>query len=140
MSSILPPVPYVHRLRVRYSECDPQQHVFNANYLMYFDVTMTELWRDRLGGYDEMLSAGVDMVVAEAKVRYLAPARFDDLLEIEPVVSHLGTTSLVTQLLVRRGEELLAEGELRHVFVDTATMTKTAPPEPVRAGLGELRG
>ena len=76
---------YVHRLRVRYSECDAQQHVFNANYLTYFDVTMTELWRDRLGGYEEMLEGGVDMVVAEASVRYLAPARFDDLLEIEPV-------------------------------------------------------
>jgi acyl-CoA thioester hydrolase len=132
-------MPYIHRLRVRYNECDAQQQVFNANYLTYFDVTMTELWRDRLGGYEEMLDAGVDMVVAEAKVRYLAPARFDDLLEIEPVVSHLGTTSLVTQLLVRRDDDLLAEGELRHVFVDTRTMTKTALPDWVREGLGELR-
>ena len=131
-------MPYVHRLRVRYSECDAQQHVFNANYLMYFDVTMTELWRDRLGGYDAMLAAGVDMVVAEASVRYLAPARFDDLLEIEPVVSHLGTTSLVTKLLVRRDGDMLAEGELRHVFVDTATMTKTPLPDPVRTGLQAL--
>jgi acyl-CoA thioester hydrolase len=131
-------MPYVHRLRVRYSECDAQQHVFNANYLMYFDVTMTELWRDRLGGYDEMLAAGVDMVVAEATIRYLAPARFDDELEIEPVVSHLGTTSLVTRLLVRRGDDLLAEGELRHVFVDTQTMTKTPLPDPVRAALQAL--
>ena len=131
-------MPYVHRLRVRYSECDAQQHVFNANYLMYFDVTMTELWRDRLGGYDEMLAAGVDMVVAEATIRYLAPARFDDELEIEPVVSHLGTTSLVTRLLVRRGDDLLAEGELRHVFVDTQTMSKTPLPDPVRAALQAL--
>jgi acyl-CoA thioester hydrolase len=131
-------MPYVHRLRVRYSECDAQQHVFNANYLMYFDVTMTELWRDRLGGYDEMLAAGVDMVVAEVTIRYLAPARFDDELEIEPVVSHLGTTSLVTRLLVRRGDDLLAEGELRHVFVDTQTMTKTPLPDPVRAALQAL--
>ena len=40
-----------HTIRVRYNECDPQGHVFNANYLAYFDLAMTELWRE-LGGYD----------------------------------------------------------------------------------------
>src|SRR5262249_61340495 len=56
--------PFRHRLRVRYNECDPQGVVFNANYLTYFDLTMTELWR-QLGGYQAMVEAGVDMVVAE---------------------------------------------------------------------------
>jgi len=37
------PAPFVHPLRVRYGECDPQQIVFNANYFAYFDVAMTEL-------------------------------------------------------------------------------------------------
>jgi len=36
---------FVHELRVRYGECDPQGIVFNANYLSYFDITVTELWR-----------------------------------------------------------------------------------------------
>ena len=36
---------FVHELRVRYGECDPQGIVFNANYLAYFDHTVTELWR-----------------------------------------------------------------------------------------------
>jgi acyl-CoA thioester hydrolase len=35
---------FVHELRVRYAECDPQNIVFNANYLVYFDVAFTELW------------------------------------------------------------------------------------------------
>ena len=35
------PAPFVHRLRVRYGECDAQGVVFNANYLMYFDVALT---------------------------------------------------------------------------------------------------
>ena len=67
-----------HRLRVRYNECDPQGVVFNANYLTYFDITMGELWRE-LGGYHAMVDAGVDMVVAEATIRYLAPL-YDELL------------------------------------------------------------
>ncbi len=41
--------PFVHELRVRYGECDPQGIVFNANYLLYFDVAFTELWREAVG-------------------------------------------------------------------------------------------
>ena len=74
------PAPYVHRLRVRYGECDPQGVVFNAHYLAYFDIALTELWRESLGGYRLMTDSGVDMVVAEAGVRYRASAGFDDEL------------------------------------------------------------
>ena len=35
-----------YRIRIRYHECDPQGHVFNSNYLAYFDVAITELWRE----------------------------------------------------------------------------------------------
>ena len=59
---------FVHELRVRYGECDPQGIVFNANYLLYFDVAFTEYWRDRgrpLGRDGEL---GVDAVVAEANL------------------------------------------------------------------------
>ena len=42
-------MPFVHEIRVRYGECDPQGIVFNANYLAYFDVAFTELWRAAVG-------------------------------------------------------------------------------------------
>jgi acyl-CoA thioester hydrolase len=101
---------------------------------------MTELWRDRLGGYEAMLAAGVDMVVGEANVRYLRSAHFDDVLEIETVVRRLGDTSLTTGLLVRRDGELLVEGELRHVFVDAEAMTKARIPDAFRQALAALGG
>lgn len=126
---------FTHVLRVRYSECDPQGVVFNANYLAYFDVALTELWRESLGPYTEMMSKGVDMVVAEARARYLAPARFDDELEIAVEVAHLGATSLVTRMSVRCGPTLVVEGEMRHVFIDATTKRKTEIPPPIRRGL-----
>jgi YbgC/YbaW family acyl-CoA thioester hydrolase len=48
--------PFVHELRVRYGECDPQGIVFNANYLLYFDVAFTELWRAAVGPWQEMVA------------------------------------------------------------------------------------
>ncbi|MBM3666017.1 MAG: acyl-CoA thioesterase [Actinobacteria bacterium] len=120
--------------RVRYHECDPQGVVFNANYMAYVDVGMTELWRE-VGGYDEMISAGTDMVVAEARIRYLAPLRFDDEFDVVLALTRLGTTSMTTNFRLERDGEATTEGELRHVFVP-AKGEGTAPiPERVRDGL-----
>ena len=74
---------FVHELRVRYGECDPQGIVFNANYLSYFDITVTELWRaSELGSWQAMVERGLDVVVGEANLRFRAPARFDDLIAV----------------------------------------------------------
>jgi acyl-CoA thioester hydrolase len=126
---------FVHRLRVRYGECDPQGIVFNANYLLYFDVAFTELWRAALGPWQEMVERGVDAVVAEAHVRFRAPARYDDVLALRAQIDELGTTSMTTTIEVVRGGEVLVEGRLRHVFVDTGTWAKTAMPGWIRAAL-----
>jgi acyl-CoA thioester hydrolase len=128
-------VTFTYELRVRYGECDPQGIVFNANYLLYFDVAFTEFWRARVGTWQEMVDGGVDAVVAEANVRFLAPARFDDMLALAVVTDELGTTSTTTRIDVRRDGELLVEGRLRHVFVDTGTWAKTPMPEAIRAKL-----
>jgi acyl-CoA thioester hydrolase len=127
--------PFVHELRVRYGECDPQGIVFNANYLLYFDVAFTELWRAAIGPWQEMVERGVDAVVAEANVRFHAPARFDDELALQARVARLGTTSITTRIDVLRDDELLVEGELRHVCVATDSWGKTELPEWVRTGL-----
>ena len=126
--------PFRHRLRVRYNECDPQGVVFNANYLTYFDITMGELWRE-LGGYQAMVDAGVDMVVAEATIRYLGPLRFDDEFEAVARVVKLGETSMITELVLEQGGEPAAEGELRHVFTEAGNGGKAPIPGRIRAGL-----
>jgi acyl-CoA thioester hydrolase len=133
--------PFRHRLRVRWSECDLQGVVFYPNYLAYFDHALTELWRESIGPYGSMVADhGVDMVVAEASVRYRASARFDDEVDVVATIVRLGTTSMTTAMAVRRVSDgtLLAEGELRHVYVDPDGQEKTEMPATVRAGLGRF--
>jgi acyl-CoA thioester hydrolase len=126
--------PFVHTLRVRYNECDPQGVVFNANYLTYFDITMGELWRE-LGGYQEMVESGVDMVVAEAKIRYRAPLRFDEEFEVHASLANLDETSMTTALTLMRGHDRIAEGELRHVFIEAGGGPKSSIPASIREQL-----
>ena len=131
--------PLIHILRVRYGECDLQGIVFNAHYLSYFDTSITELWRTACGSYQAMLDRGVDIVLAEANLRFRKPARFDDELSLAIGVTHLGTTSVITHHTASVADSLVAEGELRHVLVDRVTVAKTPLPDWLREGLEPWR-
>jgi acyl-CoA thioester hydrolase len=124
-----------HSLRVRYGECDPQGVVFNANYVAYFDVIITELWREALGRYDDLLDAGADMVVGEMNVRFLGPARFDDEIDFEARLTRVGETAISTRIDASTGGQPVVEGLVRHVFIDPATKTKRPMPPHVREAL-----
>jgi acyl-CoA thioester hydrolase len=130
------PYPFTHLLRVRYNECDPQNVVFNANYFTYFDVTITELWRQAFGSYEAMVEGGADIMVVGASARYLGPARFDDELEIGTRIARFGTTSMTIELQVVCRGTVVTEGELNYVFIDPATQRKRDVPAEVRQGLG----
>jgi acyl-CoA thioester hydrolase len=82
-----------------------------------------------------MIDKGVDLVVAEARIRFVAGARFDEELDIEMPVDHLGTTSMIIHPVFRVGERLIADGEVRHVFVDPHTLKKKPMPDDIRASL-----
>src|SRR4051794_34620071 len=124
-----------HTLRVRYGECDPQGVVFNANYLAYLDVILTEFWREAIGSYAAMVEQGADMVVAESRILFRSPAGFDDELGFELRVARLGNTALVTKIDASVEGRLVIEGEMRHVFIDPATKAKRPMPEEIRLGL-----
>ena len=128
---------YTHRLRVRFSETDAQAVVFYANYVAYFDILMTELWRDVAGGYGDMIDAGTDMVVVEVTTRYHAPALFDDELDLTAQVTRLGNTSMSTAVeILRVGDgATIVTGDIHHVFIDPATKQKRSIPDGVRAAL-----
>ena len=105
--------PFRHRLRVRWSECDLQGVVLYPQYLAYLDHTVTELWREAIGPYTEMIpNHGVDMVVAEAGMRYRGSARFDDELEISATITRLGDTSITTEFRIERA----GDGEARVIL------------------------
>jgi acyl-CoA thioester hydrolase len=127
--------PFVHRLRVRYHECDAQGIVFNAHHFAFFDITLTELWREAFGSYDAMVESGTDVVVKDAQATFHSSPRFDDLLDIEMTITKLGNSSMVTTFEEKRAGELLVTGRMVHVFVDAKTLAKQDIPAHVRERL-----
>ena len=60
---------FCQQLRVRWAEVDRQGIVFNGNYLLYFDVGITEYWRAIGYPYpDALVNHGSDLFVKKASV------------------------------------------------------------------------
>ncbi|MEV6647151.1 thioesterase family protein [Amycolatopsis sp. NPDC051371] len=119
-------------LRVRYHECDGQGIVFNAHYLAYVDMCAFEAEKALFGSHDEFLAHRTDVVVAEATLKFRSPARYDEELVVSQYLNHLGTTSLIFDFEIRRGETLVAAANVRYVFIDPETLRPEAPPDTVR--------
>ncbi len=128
-----------HRLRVRWAEVDMQKIVFNAHYLMYFDTAMAEYWRALALPYESSMQAlGGDLYVKKAALEYHASARSDDLLEVALRCARVGTSSIVFEGAIFRGDLLLVTGELVYVFADPASQTSRPVPEALRAVLADF--
>lgn len=103
-----------HGLRVYWEDTDAGGVVFYANYLKFFERARTE-WLRQLGFEQERLrlEAGAMFVVSETALRYLAPARLDDWLDVSVELRERGRASMLIRQQAWRAGQLLAEGEIR---------------------------
>jgi acyl-CoA thioester hydrolase len=126
------------QVRVRYVECDMQGHVFNGHYLTWLDMAHTDALGAALGPYMSMVARGIEFVVGECTIRFRSSARYDDELTVAVTFQPPGTTSLQSDFVITRGDEVIAEARMRHVCVDVDTHAKTPWPDWARAGLDRL--
>jgi acyl-CoA thioester hydrolase len=119
-------------LQVRYVECDMQNRVFNAHYLTWVDMAHTDAMDELVGGYQAMVAAGVDLVVAGAELDFRSPARFNDRLVVHTTIHPPGNTSLRSDFTILRDDDVLAQCRMTHVCVDAADYTKLAWPDWLR--------
>jgi acyl-CoA thioester hydrolase len=118
----LPARPYAFPVRVYWEDTDAGGVVFYANYLKFFERARTEWLRERGYSQERMRQeTGAVFIVVHTAVRYLQPARLDDLLQITVEVREAGKASMVVAQQAWRDGSLLAEGDIKIGCVDAAT-------------------
>lgn len=124
-----------HRLRVRWAEVDMQGIVFNGHYLTYFDIAVTEYWRQLGMPYPQATAdTGGELYTVKSVVEYASPARYDDELDLYIRCARIGRSSLTFELEIWRGDEALVNGELVYVHADPqARKSAPLPPRLVEA-------
>jgi acyl-CoA thioester hydrolase len=90
--------------RVRYAETDQMGVVYYANYLVWCEVGRTEFIRAGGVSYAELERRGVGLAVAEANVRYHAPARYDDLVRVETTLSEVRSRTVTFDYVIANAE------------------------------------
>ena len=119
-------------IRIYWEDTDAGGVVYYANYLKFFERARTE-WLRALGVEQQPLQAqtGAMFVVADTQVRYLAPAKLDDLLTVSVAVLELGAASLQLQQQAWRGDTLLVQASIRIGCVDAQTFKPRRIPAQV---------
>jgi acyl-CoA thioester hydrolase len=125
-------------LRVYYEDTDTGGIVYYANFLKFFERCRTE-WLRALGIDQVQLARdeGLQFVVVSVAVQYLKPARLDDELRLSARIARQGRASLEFVQEARRGNELLATGQVKVACVRASTLAPAALPAQLRGALGE---
>ncbi|PKL83336.1 MAG: acyl-CoA thioesterase [Ignavibacteriae bacterium HGW-Ignavibacteriae-3] len=118
-------------IRVRYADTDKMQFVYNGKYLEYFEVGRTELLRAAGLAYTEVEKDGYQLPLIEAGIKYLMPASYDDILEINATVKELYSPKVHIEYTVKRKgtDELIAEGFTTHLFMKINSKKAVRPPK-----------
>ena len=130
-------------IRVRYQETDCMKVVYYSNYLVYFEVGRVEYLRHRGLPISE-IDRRIHMPVVDARLRYIKPARLDDLLEVRCWISERRRASFTFAYEIRdEAGETIATGTTQHACTDATTGKLVGVPDwlqaimPVATGMPE---
>jgi acyl-CoA thioester hydrolase len=123
----------VSTLRVRYSETDRMGFVHHPNYLVWCEIARTDFIRKLGTTYAEVEDAGCLLAVTEVEIRYLAPARYDDLIEIRCTLDRVQSRSVTFSYEIVRTapgpEKRLATAATRLIAIDRSGLPRTFPAD-----------
>jgi acyl-CoA thioester hydrolase len=117
----------VSELRVRYAETDRMGVVYHANYLIWCEVGRTDLIRRLGSSYARLEEEGTMLAVADASIRYHAPARYDDEIVVETTLDEVRSRTVTFAYLISRRD---GDGLTRLVSARTTLVALDADARP----------
>jgi acyl-CoA thioester hydrolase len=132
----------VARVRVRFGETDAMGIVHHATYPNYMEVARVEWLRRRGVAYATWATQGIHLAVVELTMKYRAPARFDDELDVEARLAEAGAASVRFDYRIIRVADavLCVEGSTRLACVDDRGALRRISEEMVSALLAADQG
>lgn len=117
------PIVTTVEIRVRYSETDRMGVAYHSHYLEWAEVARTEHLRRHGVRYRDLEERGFLLTVSEAAVRYLRPARYDDLLRVTAWLTEAGSRRVVFAYRVERA----GDGEAALLATLTTALVSISP-------------
>ena len=127
--------------RVIYADTDNMGVAYHANYLKWFEIGRTEMFRSLGQPYKAIEGKGLSMPVAEVYCKYLASAEYDDVITIETSVDTAFRAGMKFEYRIFRAEDGkdLVKGFTKHAFVN-AKGRIVRPPDFIKEILDREAG
>ena len=124
-------------VRVRYAEADPMNVVYYGNYAQYFEVARVESLRALGIRYKTIEEMGIMLPVVELNIKYLRPAKYDDLLTIKTCIKTLPIDHRIQfdQEVYNEEGKLLTIGIVKLYFMDNKLGKRAEMPVFLREKL-----
>ena len=118
------------QVRVRYAEADPMNVVYYGNYAQYFEVGRVESLRNLGISYKGIEDMDIMLPVVELNIKYLRPAKYDDLLTIKSQIKELPTEHKIVfdQEIYNEEGKLLTIGKVKLYFMDSKLGKRVTMP------------
>jgi len=117
-------------VRVRYGETDQMAYVYYGFYAMYYEVARVESLRQLGMTYKAIEAMGIIMPVLENHSKFIAPARYDELLRIVTTIRERPGVRIKFEYDIYNEEnKLIHHGETLLAFVDKKTNRPCRPPQ-----------
>jgi acyl-CoA thioester hydrolase len=123
----------VVRVRVRFGETDLMGIVHHGSYVNYMEVARIEWLRRRGVTYADWAAHGVHLPVIDLTLKYRAPARFDEEIDVHVSLVEVGAASVRYDYRLLRASDgtLLTEGSTRLACIDAQMSLRRISPEVV---------
>jgi acyl-CoA thioester hydrolase len=126
---------FTTEIRVRFAETDAQGVAHNAEYLVWYEVARIAYLARFGGGYPGIQAEGFEALTTETYVRYLAPARFDDVVLIHARCGDIRGARFRFEYVLETGGRKVADGWTAHAVVDATTLRPARFPAWLREAI-----
>jgi acyl-CoA thioester hydrolase len=127
------------RLRVRYAETDQMGIVYYANYFIWMEIGRTDFCRDCGFRYRDLeVEEKAFITVADARCRYIAPARYDDEILVETRIVRVRRRILEFAYDIKAAAGKVAEGTTLHVVTGHDGKPRALPDRYLELLQGKL--
>lgn len=118
------------KIRVHYALTDQMGIVYHGHFAQFFEIGRTESIRDLGFTYKDIEAMGVIMPVVDLHIRFLRPAKYDDLLTVKTTLRELPVHHKIVfhNEIFNEEEELLTTGDVTLYFMEQATMKRSVMP------------
>jgi acyl-CoA thioester hydrolase len=121
---------HLHTIRVRYSETDQMGYCYYGNYATFLEVGRVEALRSKGVSYRSMEENGVMLPVLELSIKYIFPAKYDDLLFVHTTITKIERTRIYFDYeIFNEADKKIITAQTTLVFISAKTMKPIPAPQ-----------